>query len=444
MMVDDLLHRELPRQVSNDVGAANSTAVPDASTASVASGASAADELLWLPAPESAKRARVQLHYDGHSIGCYERSSRRIVEVDACPIAVDEVSQAILQVKRLFEGEILLDAESDASKTILRLRNARHRGFTVDVRIELTAGTPAKEVFAVITGTLERETKSELGIQRRGVRRSASEIQHIEPIMLKIAGENAAGVMVCDASTGEDSISHYLSGVTIRHPVDGFFQVCPAWAYEAFGRVFNKWDLSGDTLFDLYGGCGFFSVLLRKRFKRFVIVDSDERAVEHAAMNLAAYDCSVETCDVPIWLERLTKRNTSVNGSRGGSGGSGRNAGGNGELTPAVRRPRIVRPSANVDIPSERDVVILDPPRAGLPETAVYALAARDARGLPAIGAGAIILVGCDGAVFMRDLKKLLLVFELKHLAAIDLFPMTTEVEFVGMLSRKPIDNDGI
>jgi len=46
-------------------------------------------------------------------------------------------------------------------------------------------------------------------------------------------------------------------------------------------------------------------------------------------------------------------------------------------------------------------------------------------------------LIGCDGMAFCRDIKALAANWRLERLAAIDLFPNTPLVEFVGLLHQK-------
>jgi 23S rRNA (uracil1939-C5)-methyltransferase len=164
----------------------------------------------------------------------------------------------------------------------------------------------------------------------------------------------------------------------------GFFQTSAAWAVEAFGAVFARWDVRGDTLFDLYGGAGLFSALLRDRFRGCVLVEADTEAVAHAARNLGKTVLRHECvgADVAAWLEE-------------------------GFCSPG-------------------DVILLDPPRAGLPPGVTGRLLKS--------GADALILIGCDGATFCRDAKALSPAWEVERLAAIDIFPMTVHVECVAMM----------
>jgi 23S rRNA (uracil1939-C5)-methyltransferase len=75
------------------------------------------------------------------------------------------------------------------------------------------------------------------------------------------------------------------------------------------------------------------------------------------------------------------------------------------------------------------DAVVADPPRAGLGQAGVTALAAAQARRL--------VVVSCDAAAFARDVGLLARAgYRLTGWQALDLFPHTTHVEVVGRLDR--------
>ena len=185
-----------------------------------------------------------------------------------------------------------------------------------------------------------------------------------------------------------EPLRHRLGTLTLDHEPGAFFQVSPPWAAEAFGGLLAAWDVKGRTLYDLYGGVGLFSALLGPRFGHRVLVESGEAAVAWARRNLEALglpaECRVD--DVAAWVPE-------------GLGQPG-------------------------------DVVLLDPPRAGLEP----ALADR----LCGAGAGRLVLVGCDGAAFCRDVKRLAAGWTLEKLAVLDLFPLTAHVECVALMAKRP------
>ncbi len=285
----------------------------------------------WHPAPEDARRHRIQLHWDGSALGYFRRHSHAIVPVSACPAAADPLSKAIPRLQEALTG-LALPARPG--------------------RWELSTGTPAERVWAA-------DEKGRTWIlEPDGWQRST------EPIR------------------------HKLGEATLLHEPGAFFQVSPPWAAEAFGKLLRSWDLKGNTLYDLYGGVGFFSAMLGDRFRHRILVEFGESAVAWARRNLDSAGLTSEclVADVAQWVPD----------------GLG-----------------------NAD-----DVILLDPPRAGLEP----ALSDR----LATAGAGTLVLVGCDGAAFCRDIKRLGTTWKIDQLAVLDLFPLTSHVECVALMTKRP------
>jgi 23S rRNA (uracil1939-C5)-methyltransferase len=181
-------------------------------------------------------------------------------------------------------------------------------------------------------------------------------------------------------------VTHHFSGLTLAHQAGGFFQTSAAWAWEAFSKILAEWDLHGETLYDLYGGVGLFSAMLREWFGDFVLVESDPDAVAHARLNLANAKVSHRCFEADVE-----------------------------EWTPDC-------------LGNPGDVVLLDPPRAGLPPELIGKLLNSRATTL--------VLVGCDGAAFCRDVVRLCEAWKIVELAAVDLFPDAVHVEFLALMRR--------
>jgi 23S rRNA (uracil1939-C5)-methyltransferase len=285
----------------------------------------------WLPAPGSARRHRIQLHWDGAALGYFQRHSHVLVPVSACPAAAGSLSDAIPRLQEALAGRALPTRAG---------------------RWELSTGTPAQAVWA----TDERGRTWQL--EPDGWHPSTQPIRH---------------------RFGE---------ATLLHEPGAFFQVSPPWAAEAFCGLLQTWDLKGGTLYDLYGGVGLFSMLLGDRFKHRVLVESGESAVAWARRNLESAGLPSEclVADVAAWV------------------------------------------TEGLGVPG--DVILLDPPRAGLEPALCDRLATAGARTL--------VLVGCDGAAFCRDLKRLAFTWNLDQLAVLDLFPLTSHVECVALMTKRP------
>ena len=80
------------------------------------------------------------------------------------------------------------------------------------------------------------------------------------------------------------------------------------------------------------------------------------------------------------------------------------------------------------------DVVILNPPRAGVD--------ARVTDTLHAAGPERVIYVSCDPATLARDLARLRLAYDVSEIRAFDLFPQTSHVETVVVLERRAVVED--
>jgi 23S rRNA (uracil1939-C5)-methyltransferase len=285
----------------------------------------------WHPAPAEARRHRIQLHWDGAALGYFRRHSHALVPVSACLAAADPLSNAIPRLQEALVGSALPARPG---------------------RWELATGTPAETVWATDekgrTWTLEPD----------GWRR------------------------------GSEPIRHRLGAATLLHEPGAFFQISPAWAAEAFGGLLRSWDLKGTTLYDLYGGVGFFSALLGDRFRHRILVESGDAAVVWARRNLEAAGLPAEclVADVATWVPE--------------------------------------------GLGLVEDTILLDPPREGLEPALCERLASA--------GAHTLVLVGCDGAAFCRDVKRLSLAWKLDQLAVLDLFPLTSHVECVALLTKRP------
>lgn len=153
----------------------------------------------------------------------------------------------------------------------------------------------------------------------------------------------------------------------------------------------------GAANLDLYGGVGLLAAALGDlggRRVRITSVESDERATEHAAENLAEWvGAQAVTARVEHWVRGLADAS-------------------------AAERGRLARAT-----------VILDPPRSGAGREVLEALAA--------VRPAQLVYVACDPVAFARDVGTLdRLGYRAAGIRALDLFPATHHVEAVGAFVR--------
>lgn len=153
-------------------------------------------------------------------------------------------------------------------------------------------------------------------------------------------------------------------------------------------RVVDSAD-GGELVWDLFCGAGLFAIPLAKRFARSLGVDLDPRTIgnaEKAAQRNGIGNASFVTSDVLPWITN--------------------------------RRRRTVRP----------DLVVVDPPRAGLDRALAHNLSERGLRRMT--------YVSCDPTTLARDLRILSGGnLRMVDIAIFDLFPQTHHVETVVRLA---------
>ena len=179
-----------------------------------------------------------------------------------------------------------------------------------------------------------------------------------------------------------------VAGETMALSAPSFFQVNTRGAERLIELVLDGLQVDeDDEAMDLYCGAGTFTLPLARRAGFVSAVESSGPAVRDLRRN----------------LERARLDNVDAIG-----GDAGR------------------------EFPdTDADVIVVDPPRAGLAEDVVAQLSAQPAR--------AIAYVSCDPATLARDLARFAEAgtFRPMRITPVDLFPQTFHVETVVLMSRK-------
>jgi 23S rRNA (uracil1939-C5)-methyltransferase len=192
-----------------------------------------------------------------------------------------------------------------------------------------------------------------------------------------------AGSMVL---AGDDGLVLEVMGKPFRVSAGSFFQVNTPQAGAMVQHLLEHLSLTtATTLVDVYCGVGLFSAFMAPRVKRCIGVELSESACDDYATNLDACD------NVELYIGAAE------------------------QVLPALQ----VRP----------DVVLVDPPRAGLERAALDAIVS--------MAPQTLAYVSCDPSTLARDIKRLLAAgFVLEEITPFDLFPQTYHVECIARLSR--------
>ncbi|MGC9974613.1 MAG: 23S rRNA (uracil(1939)-C(5))-methyltransferase RlmD [Gaiellaceae bacterium] len=191
---------------------------------------------------------------------------------------------------------------------------------------------------------------------------------------------------------GEEAIEEELCGLRFRIRPNAFLQTNTGMAERLYEIVGDFAGLSGDeTVWDLYCGTGTIGLSLARQARSIWGIEISEESVA----------CALE------------------NAERNGIGNEAFFAGNVGQ---------VVRDLLERSGPP--DVVVVDPPRAGL--------AGKALRRLAEIGAGRIVYVSCNPTTLAGDFKLLheQAGYELIRARPLDMFPHTPHVETVALLER--------
>ncbi len=190
---------------------------------------------------------------------------------------------------------------------------------------------------------------------------------------------------------GDEALTERYEDLFFRAGLTSFLQVNHPQSERLYGIALEYAAISKkDTVFDLFCGIGTLSLLAAKRAKAVVGIEYVEDAVENA------------------------RENAKLNGIDNAQFLAGDAGAMLAEAVHTAAKP---------------DVVLLDPPRKGCEKRLLEELAAMEPK--------RIIYVSCDAATLARDAAVLCTGgYEVKAVKAVDMFPQTTHVECVVLMSR--------
>lgn len=180
---------------------------------------------------------------------------------------------------------------------------------------------------------------------------------------------------------GDDHLSMQVLGRAFQVSAASFFQVNTAMAGKMVEHLLERLPLEpNSTVLDVYCGVGLFSAFLAARCKRLIGVEVSPSACDDFVVNLDEFD--------HVELYQATA----------------------GDVLPRLE--------------AQPDLVLLDPPRAGLEKAALD--------GLLRLRPAAIAYVSCDPSTLARDAAQLIAGgYRLAEVTPFDLFPQTYHIESI-------------
>ncbi len=195
--------------------------------------------------------------------------------------------------------------------------------------------------------------------------------------------------------SGKPYIEENMDSLTFRVGPKSFYQTNPLQAIRLYEKVKEMACLHGsETVYDLYTGTGTIACFVADQAKKVVGIEYVAEAIEDAKINANLNNIN----------------NTSFFA---------------GDIKDLLNE-EFIREQGNPD------VVITDPPRAGMHENVV--------KNLLNIAPKRIVYVSCNPATQARDLYLLSEKYKVVEVQAVDMFPHTHHVENIALLIKKQVD----
>ena len=193
---------------------------------------------------------------------------------------------------------------------------------------------------------------------------------------------------------GKAFIEEEMEGLRFKIGPKSFYQTNSVQAYELYKITRDLAGLTGkEVVYDLYTGTGTIANFVARNAKKVVGVEHVAMAIEDAKVNAAVNNITNTVFYAGDMKDVFTEHFINENG--------------------------------------KPDVIITDPPRAGMHEDVIKVLLS--------IAAPRIVYVSCNPATQARDLALLDSLYEIKAVQPVDMFPHTHHVENVVLLELRGV-----
>ena len=301
----------------------------------------------------------------------------KVLDINKCWLQ-DDISNRIRQTIKVF------CLENDYS--FFNLRNQEGLMRNLIIRTSSTG-----EVMLIVVFFREEKEKREALLQH--IASNFPEITSLIYIINEKANDTI-GDQAIQVFKGRDHIFEEMEGLKFKIGPKSFYQTNSEQAYELYNVARSFAGLKGNELvYDLYTGTGTIALFLARYCKKVIGVEYVPEAIEDAKVN-----AKLNGLDNTLFFA--------------------------GDMKDVLNK-------SFIETYGRPDVIITDPPRAGMHTDVVDAIIhAAPQR---------IVYVSCNPATQARDLALLDLDYEVTKVQPVDLFPHTQHVENVVLLEKRAI-----
>lgn len=298
----------------------------------------------------------------------------KVLHIDYCYLQSEFANEALKYISKYCQSNNLQPYGIKSHEGFLRFLVIRQSHYSGKLMVNLvTAYEDQKKLMPLAEGLISQFPEIE------------SVVNNINSRLAQIAQGEKEIILA-----GKDFIQEKLGDFTFNISANSFFQTNTGQARVMYEKVLEFAGLSGnEIIWDLYCGTGAFSLFLSAEAKTVTGFEVVSSAVQDAIENA---------------------RNHRVNNANFIEG----------DLLVTMK-----------SVSEEPDVIVTDPPRAGMHEKVV--------RSILNIAPQRIVYVSCNPTTLARDLAILAEQYVINKVQPLDMFPQTYHIETIVQLSRREV-----
>ncbi|REH85085.1 23S rRNA (uracil(1939)-C(5))-methyltransferase RlmD [Staphylococcus felis] len=308
-------------------------------------------------------------------MGFYRQRSHDIIDIDECLIQYDEQDAIMGFLKQTIQKYHIKPYQEEKHKGLLRHVVIRKGHFTNEVM-----------VIFVLNGT-------KLPHQEALIQDLTTQFPHITSIKININTDKSNVIMGKTSHTlyGKEVIIDYLNDVTFEISDLSFYQINVTQTQKLYTIAKNYAQLTGEEIvLDTYCGIGTIGLMMAPYAKHVYGVEVVKEAIEDAKRNALNNQMANTTFEAGAAEDVMLRW-----------------------------KEEGIKP----------DVVTVDPPRKGCDETFIQTLLELEPE--------RIVYISCNPSTQLRDVQLLSDKYVIKEITPVDMFPQTTHVETVALLTKK-------
>ena len=330
-------------------------------------------------------------------VGFYKASSNEVVDINES-IIQHQVSMAAARATRQFMKDDNITAWDDKWK----------QGLMRHMIVKVSFETEEVMVTYIINGKSIPNGQKLIEMLDDEIYEEGFELKSVNLNINKESGKNLYGKDTIPYA-GTNTISDRIGELELEISPLAFYQVNPVMCEKLYDKAKEYANLTGkENVLDLYCGVGSIGLYMANESKFVIGIESENQAVLNANRNAVINGIVNARFITGKAEEELPKLvNSQVEGAS------------NGEVDLELS-----------DVAKSADVVILDPPRAGVDSKLIDAVVG--------ISPEKIVYISCDPATLARDVKLFMEKgYEFVEATPADMFPHTLHIETICVLEKR-------